>query len=151
MIFSWFLNIPASCLSLARGYPRPVVVSVACSDQEVLEVVPSSPVRSLSSQGDFWILSGSELVYSLVFQSFLLCVSSHWFFFFCKFIFSVEVIASQPVRDSGCQYQKPFLGLDCLCVVLSQFLHRPAACLRLDHGYPRAVEAQHAFARVLYW
>jgi hypothetical protein len=26
-----------------------------------------------------------------VFQSFFSCVSSHWFFFFCKFIFSFEV------------------------------------------------------------
>jgi hypothetical protein len=35
------------------------------------------------------------------------CFFTLFFFLFCKCIFSVKVIASQPVRDSGCQYQKP--------------------------------------------
>jgi hypothetical protein len=28
-VLFWFLNIPAACLGLARGYPRPVLVTVA--------------------------------------------------------------------------------------------------------------------------
>jgi hypothetical protein len=67
--------------------------------------------------------------------------------FFC---FSVRVIASQPVRDSGYQYQKPFSGLDWLCVFFfSVFGHTrgllrlspriPALCIGTARGYTRAV------------
>jgi hypothetical protein len=34
----------------------------------------------------------------------ILCIC----FLFCKFSFSVEVIAPKPFRDPGCQYQRPF-------------------------------------------
>jgi hypothetical protein len=60
-------------------------------------------------------------------------------FFFAKICFSVKVAASQPVRDSGCQYQRSFSGLDWLCVIFSWLLNIPAACLSLARGYPRPV------------
>jgi hypothetical protein len=43
----------------------------------------------------------------------ILCIC----FLFCKFPFSVEVIAPKPFRDPGCQYQRPFFrsGLPVCC------------------------------------
>ena len=80
------------------------------------------------------------------------CVFLHISFsFFAKIFFSVKVIASQPVRDSGCQYQKPFSGLDCLCVIFAQYLDLPVTYLGLACGYPRAVVEQHTDTRVLSW
>jgi hypothetical protein len=73
------------------------------------------------------------------------------FFLFCKFSFSVEVIASKPFRDPGCQYQRPFSGLGYLFVVLSWLLYISVTCLSLAHGYPHVVVAQHTLAHVLSW
>jgi hypothetical protein len=107
-------------------------------------------VRSLSSQGAFWILSGSELVYSLVFQSFFLCVSSHWFFFFCKFIFSFEVDSISACQRFWLSVPEAFFRTrlyvcDFFLVFkytrgLLKFSTRvPALCSGSARGYTRAV------------
>ena len=105
-------------LSIASGYPRAIVVSVACSFQEAREAVSSSVSEVYLLRG----ISGSFLGlgrFIVLCFSLSCCVFLHIGFSFLQICFSVKVIASQPVRDSGCQYQKPFSGLDCLCVILS--------------------------------
>jgi hypothetical protein len=79
------------------------------------------------------------------------CVFLHIGFSFLQiYFFLLKWIASQPVRDSGCQYQKPFLGLDCLCVIFcSVFRHIrglirlspriPTRCSGTARGYTRVV------------
>jgi hypothetical protein len=77
------------------------------------------PYHKFTFSGGFLDSVWALLVYCLAF-SLPYCVGYYLHLFsFCKFSFSVKVKASKPFRDLGCQYQRPFSGLGCLCVVLS--------------------------------
>ena len=100
--------------------------------------------QSSSSLSELYILRGlSEsclsLVGSLSCLSLLYCVC----YFLQLFFFSVKEEASKPLRDPSCQYQRPLLGLGCLCLVFSWNSYIHAACASAARGYPRAVVGQH--------
>jgi hypothetical protein len=126
-----------------------VVVSVACRAQEAQEAVSSSLsevylLRGLSRSClglDWFTVLLSVCLIVLV----VLCVC----FLFCKFSFSIEVEASKPLGDPGCQHQRPLLGLGCLCLIFYQILYLLAGWFSSERGYPRVVITQHAVDRVL--
>jgi len=120
-----------------------------CSFQEAREAVSSSLsevylLRGLSGfcLGLDWftvLLSVCLIVLGV------LCIC----FLFWEFSFSVKVKASKPLGDPGCQYQRPFSGLGCLCLIFSPILYLPAGWFSSEHGYPRAVITQHTVDHVL--
>jgi hypothetical protein len=114
-------------------------------------VVSSSLSEVYLLRGISGFCLGSDLFTVLLSVCLIVLVVLCICFLLCKFSFSVEVEASKPLGDPGCQYQRPLLGLGCLCLIFSQILYLPAGCFSSEHGYPRVVLAQLAVDRVLSW